>query len=302
MRAYLFLIVLGATWGLYFSIIKVAVESNISYWNILLFSSLLVAIGLFTISLVRKRLPRLSKRNIIFFIVCSILSYLIPFVLEMFSADNLPASVLTLIVTTTPVFTFFIAAIVKTDSINSTRIFGVVSGLVATCLILFPATLVNIEISFFWVSIALIIPIAYGLHENYVTKFWPDDSDSMQIATGEAILALAIMLPAYLYYADPMTIAEGTAIGISAVITIALMGLLDIYLYFELIRTKGPVFTSQASYITAFTGVIWGMIIFDERPDIWVCSSAVFLIIGLFLIHRGGVQINSVRISNMSKP
>ncbi len=287
MKAYLSLLILGSTWGLYFSLIKVVVESGISYWNILLLSSILVMVGLVIISLFRQKLPLFSTTSFRFYLVCSLLGYLVPFVLEIFAADNLPASILTLVATTTPLFTLCIAALLKTDTINRFRMIGIFFGLIAVCLILFPAGQTDLSISFFWASVAFGIPVAYALHENYVSKFWPKNTDAIQIACGEALLATVLMLPVSLFYAEPILILDAPASGIAAIFAIALIGLVDIYLYFELIRTTGPVFTSQASYITAFTGVLWSILIFDETPDIWIWGSAVFLIVGLFLINQG---------------
>ncbi len=66
----------------------------------------------------------------------------------------------------------------------------------------------------------------------------------------------------------------------------ALISLIDIYIYFELIRVKGPIYTSHANYIMVVSGVIWGMLIFGERPSSLMWFSALLLIASLYLVSK----------------
>ena len=65
-----------------------------------------------------------------------------------------------------------------------------------------------------------------------------------------------------------------------------LFGLVEIYLYFEIVRLAGPVTVSQANYVAVVSGVIWGIIIFSEpiNPTLWF--AALLLIISLYLTRE----------------
>ena len=93
-------------------------------------------------------------------------------------------------------------------------------------------------------------------------------------------------------YTGILTLATvGVAIGMSA---IALLRKRkpefklrhNIYIYFELIRTRGPIFTSHANYVMVVSGVLWGMLIFAERPSSLMWLSAALLIASLYLVGR----------------
>jgi drug/metabolite transporter (DMT)-like permease len=62
---------------------------------------------------------------------------------------------------------------------------------------------------------------------------------------------------------------------------------IDCYLYFEIVRLAGPVFVSQANFITVIAGVLWGMLLHGERPGEWLWVSLVFLIGSLFILMLG---------------
>ena len=72
--------------------------------------------------------------------------------------------------------------------------------------------------------------------------------------------------------------------------SMAMIALIDIYIYFELIRLKGPIYTSHANYFMVVSGVLWGMVIFAERPSSLMWVSAVLLMVSLYLIgvHKPG--------------
>ncbi len=59
---------------------------------------------------------------------------------------------------------------------------------------------------------------------------------------------------------------------------------IEIFLYFEIVRLAGPIFVSQANYVTVVTGVFFGMIIFGEPLSRWIILSAGLLGLALYLM------------------
>ena len=66
LRPLLLLIFLGSSWGLYFSLLKIAVLSGISYVGILTLTTVGVGIGMTSIALLRGRKPEFKLRHNIF--------------------------------------------------------------------------------------------------------------------------------------------------------------------------------------------------------------------------------------------
>jgi drug/metabolite transporter (DMT)-like permease len=282
-----YLVILGASWGLHFSFIKLAAESGLSYLGIAAVTTAGVTLLLVLTALVRRRFPVFDRAHLRFYFVCALLAYVVPFLLELQSAAHLPASVLTLIVSSTPLFTVALAIAFRSDTVSLSRLLGIVFGTLSTALILVPAALGISDIPIFWVLVAFIVPLSYSADHIYIAKAWPQGSDSYQLGCGEALLALAMLAPAYLLQGVGGDLNVPFGVGHIAMIVMVGFALVEIFLYFEILRIAGPIFTSQTNFVTVVSGVFWAMIIFDERPSKWLWLSAALLGIALYFVATG---------------
>ena len=69
------LIFLGSSWGLYFSMLKIAALSGISYTGILALTTAGVALGMGAIALLRRRKPEFKAQHHLFYLVCALTGY-----------------------------------------------------------------------------------------------------------------------------------------------------------------------------------------------------------------------------------
>ncbi len=283
-----YLVILGASWGLHFSYIKLAAESGLSYLGVAAVTTAGVTFLLVLTGVIRRRLPVFDRAHLRFYFICALLAYVVPFLLELKSAAHLPVSVLTLVVSSTPFFTVALAIAFRSDTVSLGRILGIVFGTLSIALILLPAALGISNIPVFWILVAFIVPLSYSADHIYITRAWPRGSDSYQLACGEALLALAMLAPAYLWQGFGNDLEVPFGAGHIAMIVMVGFALIEIYLYFELLRIAGPIFASQTNFVTVVSGVFWAMIIFDERPSEWLWLSAALLGIALWFIATGG--------------
>lgn len=283
LRPIIFLLLLGSSWGLYFSMLKIAALSGISYVGIITLTTLGVAVGMTTIALLRRRKPEFSARHHLFYLVCATTGYLLPMIVELLVIAHMPAGVLTLIVSMSPLATLTVAWLMKTDTINPARVTGILVGAFAIFAILLPDTHINEAVAWYWLLLTVAVPISYAIHHNYASRYWPRGSDSYQVACGEAIyagLAMAVFSMFHWQWQD----VESWNQGHSAILFMATIALIDIYIYFELIRLKGPIYTSHANYFMVVSGVVWGMVIFSEQPSSLMWLSTALLIVSIYLV------------------
>ncbi len=283
LRPLIYLVFLGTSWGLYFSLLKIAELSGITYIGILTLTTLGVGIGMSLIALARRRRPGFSPRHIVFYIVCAATGYLLPMIVELWVIGQMPAGVLTLIVSMAPLATLVIAWMVKTDSISLARIGGVLLGALAIFAVLLPDVHRGEAVAWHWLLLATLVPVSYAIHHNFTARFWPRGSDSYQVACGEALVASLIML-GFAAVDWQWQDVQSWNQGHSAILVMAVIALVDIWLYFELIRIKGPIYTSHANYFMVVSGVFWGMVIFAERPSPLTWLSVLMLMASLYLI------------------
>jgi len=283
LRPLLLLIFLGSSWGLYFSLLKIAVLSGISYVGILTLATVGVGIGMTAIALLRGRKPEFKLRHNIFYLVCALSGYLLPMIAELLVIAHMPAGLLTLIVSVAPLATLLFAWVMKTDVINLSRMAGIMIGAVAVFAILLPDAHISEAVAWQWLLIALVVPVSYSIHHNFAARCWPAGSDSYQVACGEAIVASLILIMFSLFNWQWQDLQSWNR-GHSAILFMAAISLVDIYIYFELIRLKGPIYTSHANYFMVVSGVLWGMVMFAERPSPLMWVSALLLLASLYLI------------------
>ncbi|MCP4300649.1 MAG: DMT family transporter [Gammaproteobacteria bacterium] len=286
LRSIFLLLFLGGSWGLYFSMLKIAVLSGISYTGILTLSTVGVAIGMSAIALLRRRKPEFTLRHNIFYLVCALTGYLLPMIVELLVIAHMPAGVLALIVSMVPLVTLLLAWMMKTDTINLPRVAGILVGAFAIFAILLPDVHVGEAVAWRWLLLTLVVPVCYAIHHNFTARCWPSGSDSYQVACGEALFA-GTLLVVFAGFNWQWQDVETWNRGHSAILFMAAISLIDIYIYFELIRIKGPIYTSHANYVMVVSGVLWGMVIFSERPSPLVWVSAALLIASLYLVGKG---------------
>jgi drug/metabolite transporter (DMT)-like permease len=292
------LVVLGLSWGLHFPILKFAARSGLPYSGIAAAAICGVALALLSACLVRRRLPAFGRGYLRFYLVCALLGYLAPYFLALFAAGRIDAGMLTLIGSTSPIFTLCLAALVGAERITAIRVFGILLGAVSVAFLILPqASLVGVTAVTAMVA-ALGIPLSYSSYHVYLSKYWPAGSDSFQVACGEALTAVCLMTPIFLFAGGTDLFASEWGVGHWAILATVVITTLDCYLYFEIVRLAGPVFVSQGGFIAVIAGVLWGMLLHGEKPSEWLWVSLAFLIGSLFLLalsRRGATLTRGVR-------
>jgi len=284
---------LGSSWGLYFSLIKIAERSGISYVGILTLTTVGVGIGMTAIALARRRKPGFSPRHQLFYLVCALTGYLLPTIIELWVIGHLPAGVMTLIVSMSPLATLLVAWMMKSDNIDPARVVGVMLGAFAIFAVLMPEVHSSEAVAWRWLLLTVLVPLCYATHHNFAARFWPTDSDSYQVACGEALYASMLIIVVAFFHWEAQDLQSWNE-GHSAIVVMALISLVDIWLYFELIRLKGPIFTSHANYFMVASGLFWGMIIFGERPGALTWLSVLLLVVSLYLVSRRKTKRDAV--------
>ncbi|MGI9437324.1 MAG: DMT family transporter [Geminicoccaceae bacterium] len=279
---------LGTLWGAHFTIIKIAVASGLSVGCIIVGTACGAAVALVAISSLRRRLPPLSLRHLRFYAMCAVLSYGLPFFLELTAAKYLAAGMLTIIITMDPIFTTVIAVLLRSETVSRARAFGLAIAAAAVLIILLPGTALPSPELLGWVLLAFGVPASYAVYHTYVASAWPAGLDAWQAGTGEALLSLLVFLPLVAMQNEPCGLSSGWNAGHWTIVFMALSGVLEAYLYFEIVRRAGAVFVSQAGFVTVITGMLFGIAIFGEEPNRWLWLSAGCLICSLYLTRTAG--------------
>lgn len=283
--AVIFLVVLlGLCWGLNFSLIKFAALTGLSYSLIagLVILGNMLIFGLF--SVLYGGQIRLERRIWWFFAGCGLIGYVLPFFLELFAAPRLGASTLSLVVSLAPIMTLFFSALTRTDHITVRKALGIALGFLSVATLALQ-DIAGLRAAFgAALSAALIVPFCYAAYHIFIARFWPDSYKAYEVATGESIGAVFMMVPIYLFWNDGWTMPALDWSTYWAICALVILSAVEIWLYFKVMQLGGPVFVSQSGYVAVISGVIWGAVLFGENLNAWLGLSMAIIILALILV------------------
>ena len=281
---WIFLSVMGISWGLSFSLGKIAVESGGAPLGIALFQAMFAATILFAITLFRRK-PILELREHLGLItIIGILGSVLPGSLFYYSASHVQAGVLSITIALIPLMTYGASVPLGMEKFSSKRFAGLLCGIVAIALIALPQNSLPDRAAIPWILLACVSSLCYTgenlvLAAQSVTRIGP-----IRMSMGMNVMASLMLFPiaswndSLLVFSYPFGSMEYSVIGLSLISVVA-------YTMFVMsVGMFGPVFASQTGYIVTLSGVFWGMYIFGETHSYWVWLALGLMMIGLALV------------------
>lgn len=284
------LVLSGIVFGSSFSLVKLAAGSgrgplDLAFWYAFL-SAALLSIPV----LVRGRWTWLRRRVIVFCLLWGLVSTTLPSVLFFSAARVLPAGILALAIAFVPMATFAGAIMLKRDRASVRRWSGLGLGAVAALLVIVPdAGLPDLK-DVMWLLLPFGAVLCYAAEHLYYAVRVPEDAPVdglmfVMFACAALTLAPAVLLsPTFAAPAWPPAREDCALFGV-AVVTV-----LDYFLFAFLIAKAGPVFTSQAAYFVTLAGIGWGMLIFSENHSVQIWIALVLAFTGVFLVQPKKVR------------
>ena len=163
-------------------------------------------------------------------------------------------------------------------------------GCVATALVLLPQTELPNYGLLPWMLLALVIPFCYGIESVYIDVNWPQGLDVLQVGFGEAVMAAILLVPLMLLRGDPLLFDWQWNPGSIAILVFAACGVIEVIMYFWLIKTTGGVLVSFATFVSLFAGIGWGIVLFGERHGHWLWLAVATLVSALTLVSLDALR------------
>jgi drug/metabolite transporter (DMT)-like permease len=89
---------------------------------------------------------------------------------------------------------------------------------------------------------------------------------------------LAPFAGGFIDLATPWNVLQWSGVAMAAINAVLTV------IFIASIRRAGPVFTSQTAYLITFSGVIWGVLLLDERHSPWIWSAMLVMCAGVALV------------------
>jgi drug/metabolite transporter (DMT)-like permease len=205
-------------------------------------------------------------------------------VIFFYAAAHAPAGILSITVAIVPILTFLASALFGIEVFALGRVAGVCLGTAAIILLVGPQESLPDPAQLPWVLLCLLTPICYTALNMILALWVPRGATPFTTTAGMFVASALIMIP--ILYAtgtfDPLGWPL-TTVGWS-MLALGIVSATAFSIYFHLIETAGPVFTSQVANLVTLFGVLWGIAIFAEQNSVWVWLSLATMMVALTLV------------------
>ncbi len=281
------LIATAVIFGAIFSVNRFAISGGVPPIAYAFWQSLGAGVVLLPVALVRGSLPRLSPLFLRTYFVSGALGIAIPIYLLCLVAAELPASAVTLVLALSPPLTYLFALILGMEKFRIVCIVGILVGLSGVVLLVVPeASLPGTEAAG-WLLLAFLAPVSFAMVNVFAGRFRPPEAPSVMLACGLLLASALFLLPIMFATGQAYLPVGANGIGDWAILMATVINALFWLLFFEIVRRAGSVFFSQFNYLAVLAGIAWAMLIFGERPNVYIWGALALLFIGLALVNRG---------------
>ncbi len=274
---------MGIIWGLAVSLSKIAGMAGghpigLAQWQVIVAGSMLLIACLVT-----AKLPPLRLDVARFGLVCGAAGVAFPAMALFTSALHLPAGIVAIAFASMPLFTYLMSVIFRIEEGTARRLSGVLVGMAGMALLILPKGALPEPGMAPWVLLALAASVSMSFENFYAGGYRPAGIGSLQLSCARQWGAALLLTPLALATGSAVPIDAGwgtiqwAATGTGVISGVAYTCLLYV------IRTSGPIFATQSSYIITLAGVGWGMLLFGEHHSlyIWVALALILLAIAL---------------------
>ena len=208
-----------------------------------------------------------------------------------FAMARIPISEVTAIGYTTPIFTVIGAVLIFGEQIRIRRIIAIIIGFIGIIIILRPG-FETIEIG----SLAqLVAAPCFAISFLFAKKLTHTENSSDTLVMLSIFCTLAL-LPGALYMWKPPTLTELSWLALIAVFATA-----GHYAITRSIANAPLTVTQPFSFLQLVWAIIFGYLIFDEVPDLWVCVGAAIIVATIsYMSHREAADSRQQKIPSSS--
>jgi drug/metabolite transporter (DMT)-like permease len=280
---YILIVIAGVVWGSTFSLALVATSDGthpmaLTTWHVML------ATVFFAVICLISKVPIFRLRSLPIYGVIAAIGLVLPDLLYYFAAPHLNAGILSITVSTVPLFTYAIMWGMRFEALVLKRTMGIVLGMIAILMLVLPDQGLSSVNANYWILAVIGCAVFYAVENVYIAEGISDEMDIRELLCGSNIVGTIVLVPATAWMGVGVPVSWIFTPAGLAIAAIALFSTGAYLMFFYTIKTAGPVFASQCAYIVTISGVIWGIIIFAETHTIWVWLSVLVMMAGLALV------------------
>lgn len=278
------LLTLGIGWGSTQSLGKIAAAPGHGPFALILWQVAIGVIVLGAILIIQGKQLALNAQKLRFAVIIALVGTIIPNSAFYVVIRHLPAGIMSILISTVPLISFPLAMVLGLDRFSALRLGGLLCGVLGVAMIAVPNASLPDKAMAAWLPVAMLGPLCYAAEVNIVAKWGTAGLDPVQAMFCASFTGVLFALPLTVFsgqWYNPL--AEFGAPEVALAVSSTVHALMYAG-YVALAARAGAVFASQSSYIVTGSGVLWSMLLLDERFSNWVWAALCVMLAGLFLV------------------
>ena len=281
----LILLIVGVSWGLTAPLSKIAVSTGHHYLGLLIWQIIIMILSLGLIQIFRKKKLPLNLNCFWRYVLVALLGTILPNSIMYKAYFHLQSGIMSILVSIVPMIAFLLVLVLQMEKFEIRRFLGVLFGIFAIILIVFPKLDLGYLGEVGWILLALLSPLCYAIEGVWINKIGIAKLDPIEVILGASILGFFILMPIVAlngYWITPYRIWGPAEFAITASSLIHSI----IYIsYIWLIGKAGVIFASQVSYIYTASGIGFSIILLGEGYSLFVWAAVILMLMGLMMVR-----------------
>jgi len=281
----LILLIVGVSWGLTAPLSKIAVSTGHHYLGLLIWQIIIMILSLGLIQIFRKKKLPLNLNCFWRYVLVALLGTILPNSIMYKAYFHLQSGIMSILVSIVPMIAFLLVLVLQMEKFEIRRFLGVLFGIFAIILIVFPKLDLGYIGEVGWILLALLSPLCYAIEGVWINKIGIAKLDPIEIILGASILGFFILMPIVAlngYWVTPYRVWG------PAEFAITLSSLIHSIIYISyiwLIGKAGVIFASQVSYIYTASGIGFSIILLGEGYSLFVWAAVILMLMGLMMVR-----------------
>lgn len=278
------LVAMGAGWGATQPMTKIAVSTGYGHFGLVFWQMLLGSCLMLVVCLLRGKGLTVNSGTLRLYGIIALVGTVFPNTLSYQAAVHLPSGIMSLLISSVPMFAFVIALGLGNEQFKLRRLIGLGFGLIGVLLIVVP----DVEAGGFlvsWAGAYLLVAMFYAFEGNYVARWGTQGLDPFQVMLGASLVGLCIITPLMLWTDQFIAPVWPMPAPQYAHVAGSIIHVLVYATYVWLVGRAGAVFAVQVSYLVTGFGLMWAWLILGEAltPIIWAAVAAMF--VGMYFVQ-----------------
>ena len=223
------------------------------------------------------------RRHARFYLLIGTVNIAVPFALYSYAAMHAPASLLSIVNATAPIFGLAWSALFRDERITLRKALGLVLGIAGVALIARPPDAGHAPQLGWALGAALTACCAYGI-TGVLMKRFSSGASPRGMAAGNQLAAALVLLP-LLPLLPPLS--SPTPLVIANLVALAVLASgVAFLLYFRLIVDIGATRALTVTYLIPLFGVLWGWMFLGETLPAAALAGGTLILAGTMLVTR----------------